>query len=455
MTDRLRVWLFAERGLGGRHLDEVVRIFDRNPGPVLIAKQSQAVLVEKDHAGELTWDRIFRSLRDLRRQKSIPPENFIFLLTKSPNAENWFAAEDEQQMRNGFGHVGDFSWATTAPPSVISAHYILKAIFNALVTERGTPWQSLWHEEPRGCFYDFCSDKRQITFKLRTADICGDCMQVLRSLEMPDALIGQTARIMEQGRMSAINTQVFLPQPSPFETWPFPVAATRQKAVQAHLPTIRFFLLLDHFDCLVRYLVIAQNAIAKRQLTIEDRPSLGWWVQKLGQAGRDDIRLREILQIAESEHIVRKRNELRGHGWLNHSDATYVTHAASLEGAIEQIEDAADTLLRRYQLVVPHQVTIDAGRNRVRAELLVGSNLFFPTTEILLDESPQSLGLRQTGAVYLFDSSEKRYLPVEPFILFKDCPSCNLPRLLINDGGTTYIDAYIGHRVKITAPPSG
>ncbi len=451
MTDRLRVWLFAERGLGRRHLDDVIRIFELNPGPVVIDKQAMSISVEQDRAGALTWDSIFRALRDLRSQKSIPPEDFVFLLTKSPNAENWFAAEDEQQIRNGFGHVGDFSWATTAPSSVISAHYILKAIFNALVTERGTHWSELWHKKPRGCFYDFCSDKREITFKLRTADICGDCMQVLRSLEVPEALIGQTVKIMEQGRLSAINTQAFLSRPYPFETWPFPVAATRQKAVQAQLPTIRFFLLLDHFDCLVRYLVIAQNAIAKREFKIEDRPSLGWWVQKLGQSSRDDNRLRDILKVAESAHIVQKRNELRGHGWLNHSEAVYQSHAASLEEAIEQIETAADPLLRRYQLVVPQQVTIEAGRNRVRAEQLVGSNLFFPKIDMLFDEPPQNLGLQQTGAVYLFDSNEREYLPVEPFILFKDCPSCNLPRLLINDGGSTYIDAYIGHRVQIAA----
>src|SRR5262249_33728645 len=106
---------------------------------------------------ELAWDDVFGALGKLRQDKQIPPTTFVFLLTKTPNENNWYAAEDPRNMRNGFGHIGDFSWVTSAPASVIAAHYTLKGIFNTLLDEAKLPWQEMWHQEFRGCFFDFWS----------------------------------------------------------------------------------------------------------------------------------------------------------------------------------------------------------------------------------------------------------------------------------------------------------
>ncbi len=36
------------------------------------------------------------------------------------------------------------------------------------------------HQEPRDYMNDFCADKREVTFKLRTGDICEDCRKISR-----------------------------------------------------------------------------------------------------------------------------------------------------------------------------------------------------------------------------------------------------------------------------------
>ena len=72
-----------------------------------------------------------------------------------------------------------------------------------------------------------------MSFKLRTADICGDCLSVFQSIGIPDSLLAQTVAIMETTRRQAINTGQFLPAEVSFSGWPFPVAITRHKAVQA------------------------------------------------------------------------------------------------------------------------------------------------------------------------------------------------------------------------------
>jgi hypothetical protein len=204
--------LFVEQGLVPEYAQETAGWFERFLGPVTVQVGTPPVRVISNTDGVLAWDEVFSELAKLRQVKQIPPATFIFLLTKTPNENNWFAAEDPQNMRNGFVHFADFSWVTSAPASVVAAHYALKGIFNALLDEAGLPWQDMSHQRSRGCFFDFCANKRDLGLKLRTADICGDCIQVFHSAGVPDCLLKQTVAIMEASRRLAINTGRFLEQ---------------------------------------------------------------------------------------------------------------------------------------------------------------------------------------------------------------------------------------------------
>jgi hypothetical protein len=70
----------------------------------------------------------------------------------------------------------------------------------------------MFHQAPRGCLFDFCSDKQGLSFNLRTADVCGDCMQVFPSVGIPDAILKQTVARMEGTRRLAINTGQLMEQ---------------------------------------------------------------------------------------------------------------------------------------------------------------------------------------------------------------------------------------------------
>jgi hypothetical protein len=102
------------------------------------------------------------------------------------------------------------------------------------------------HETMRGCFYDFCLEKGQLDFKLRTGDICGDCMDVFTKIGVPEELLTQAINIMESLRRSTVSTGPYLSSQDDYNRWPFPVAVTRHKASQAINATNRLKLLLDH-----------------------------------------------------------------------------------------------------------------------------------------------------------------------------------------------------------------
>jgi hypothetical protein len=447
---RYSVTLFSEQGLPKQHAEQVVALFERHPGPVAVSLISRPTQIKAEGPdGTLLWSDTFAAMRSLRDAANLPADAFIFLLTKTNNEDNWYATEDPGNMRNGFGHVGDFSWVTSAPSHAITAHYVLKAIFNALVTEAGIPWMSLWHQEPRGCFYDFCSIKTDLNFKLRTADICGDCMEIFQSIGIPDALLAQAVTIMEATRRMAVNTGQFLSAPSEFQEWPFPVAITRHKAVQATNPLLRFMLLLDHFDSLVRYFYLAHEIVGGRQPDMEERPSLGWWVDKLANSLKGEKHFRQVVSIAQQEKVVALRNEKRGHGWMAANEEAYREEGERLERVLDQIEHELRPFLEKYRLVVPRQIQLREVGFIVEGDKLTGSHVLHPNFSITLKADPRTHGLKEQHKVYLTDNNMEQFHPMDPYIRHGLCPECNHPRVLITDGGNQYIDAFVGHRISM------
>jgi hypothetical protein len=450
LNHTFKVHLFSERGLDFKHASEVAAWFQRSAGPVSVDVIRRPVKVPLSESGDILWPAAFQKLRELRVEVAAPPEAFVYLLTASPNEYNWYAVEDEEYPRNGFGHVGDFSWVTSAPAHAISTHYIQKTIFNALLKENNIPLEDLWHEEPRGCMFDFCAYKEQLNLKLRTADICAECMSAFRDIRVPDALIQQTVSIMESARRLAVNTAPYLPPEPAFANWPFPVAITRHKVVQATNPLLRFLLLLDHFDSLVRYFYLAKEAMAGRQPRMEERPSMGWWLDQLAHSLKGETSFREVVRIAQQEKVVSIRNERRGHGWMAPDSESYRGDAEHLESVLTKIENELAPFLENYHLVIPREVNLCDGKFVIEGDHLIGSHILHPPFKTSLEDLLDS-GITQTtpAQVYLADSHLSRFWNVSSYIRSAVCPECRHARILIADGGRQFIDVLMGHRVQL------
>jgi hypothetical protein len=443
------VLLFTEKNLDRRYVEETAKWFERFPGPISVTVIKKSVELVANSAGVLAWSTIFSTLKKLRLDYSVAPEVFCYLLTRTKNEMNWFAAEDEEQMRNAFGHVEDFSWFTTAPVSVIASHYILKTVFNALLVLGGITLEDMWHKESRGCLFDFCKNKWELNIKLRTADICGDCMEALKSIGISDGLLQQAISIMESSRRLTLNTGQYLSQETAFERWPFPVAITRHKAVQASNPLLRFLLLLDHFDSLVRYFYISREVLAGNQPSITERPSLGWWVDQLSHSLKEERNFREIIAITEREQVVNLRNERRGHGWMASYVENYRNDALHLEEVLTKIEQELEPFLVSHRLLIPRQVTLQSGKYVIEGEHLVGSHLLHPKFKVELLDDPRSSGITSQDQIYIEEFNKNIFRCIFPYIVSEVCPMCQHPRILITDGGKQYIDILIGHRVHL------
>jgi len=450
VTSGYRVALLWQEGLPREVAEDTAAWINRCSGPITVTVDGPPVSLVTAEDGTLAWDIVFAAIRDQRALRGLSATAFVYLLTHSPNEFNWFAAENETDMRSGFGHVDDFSWITTAPASAISAHYLLKGIFNALLHETGVNWRAMWHSESRGCLFDFCEQKADLGLKLKTGDICGDCLTVLRDASVPEALLEQAANVMEAQRRRAVNTVQFFDTEPAFAHWPFPVAVTRHKVAQASNHLHRLLLLLDHFDSLVRFVVLTHGCRTGRLSDIPERPALGWWVDTLASVQGGERDLQEVLRIAERESIVSLRNENRGHGWMAVDDHSYRREATRLEGILSAIEERLTPFMSSHRLVVPKSTTLEDGQFVLRGSQLTGSNILTPSFETRLAD-PVAAGIRNERDVYLSDATMSSFKSMAPWIVFALCPECRHERLLLTDGGHRYIDVLVGHRVLLPA----
>ena len=55
----------------------------------------------------------------------------------------------------------------------------------------------LLHMQPRGCMMDFCEHKDQIVLKMRTADICGDCLDHIQKRDVNRTALNQILDTMD------------------------------------------------------------------------------------------------------------------------------------------------------------------------------------------------------------------------------------------------------------------
>jgi len=444
--------LLLDRGI----VDRIRRFVAQHPGPLQIATEVATLQLETNATGELPWDSAMARLTAERSRRRWPREHFVCLLTPTPNDQHWFCLPDRDGGRSAIVHVDDWGWITSAPLEAATSYNLVQAVALSAAIASKLDLIDIVHgiraDDPhRGCLADFCADKSQIVFKLRTADICGDCLARAESMGVPEAILRQLVSVLEACRRSALGTARYLEEPRPTsDAWPFPVAVTKDKAVQTRDPVERFSRLIDHFDSMVRFACIARAALEGKNIALGPRPSLGDWVQQLRQ-GTADPATHEAVRMIEAEGIVHLRNEYKGHGYVR-SPSEYSDMNTHLEGVLTDLAARLLSPLLRTPLVIVRGTDLEDGRHVLFGHRATGSNSMFRSWRQQLPEGVDAprAGIDNFGALALWDETAARCHPLHPFLREEICPACRHPRILVWDGDQ-YIDVQIGHRVRLDA----
>ncbi len=398
----------------------------------------------------------------------------LVLMTPVGNAPNWFSAPDHSDLtglnrngRNVFIQTSDWEWITSAPLSTIVTYELIQnLLFIGVLEKKDELAQNLdWidpgnslsmqvpHASPRGCINDMCQHKGDFHFKLRTGDICDECLEIFELAGATPELLRQVSESLNRCRETAVNTSRFTADRTKYRDLPYPIAVTRHKATNFRDEFRHLKLLVDHFDSLVRYAAIVGATVSEDNLDIGERPSLGDWVSALLKFSDAEEALGRAHAIAQNEEITNLRNENIGHGYAERHDRRYRKLTNRLEGIIEKLH----TQLRRVfnkELIVVEGFELKNESYRWFGRSLKGSSPIFDPFEQSTDTPPTDLGLTDTPSLGILEIHPKvRFRSVEPWIKEEICPTCSHQRVLVADGKpegkTKFIDVQRGHRTQI------
>jgi hypothetical protein len=152
------------------------------------------------------WTTIFKKCTVYRKKNKIPDNEFVILLTEVSNTNNWFASLDEKMPFNGFIHTSDWNHFIKCQDSFPIAYEVIALVLQKHMFNDYNEVRSSLHVKPIGCLNDLCLEKKDIILKLRTADVCQDCMNKLKD-KLSIAELQHALNIMESLRVKMLFSQ--------------------------------------------------------------------------------------------------------------------------------------------------------------------------------------------------------------------------------------------------------
>lgn len=154
----------------------------------------------------LAWRNLFDICETARLNNSIVSDSFVFVITEKPNENNFFSYLDPTNPKNGFIHAGDWEKFIHCPPELPVAYHILALMVQHYIIQSESQLAHILHNEPIGCVNDYCKNKRDVILKMRTADICPTCMEILSKRLSPPEM-NHVFDLLESLRIKMLFTQ--------------------------------------------------------------------------------------------------------------------------------------------------------------------------------------------------------------------------------------------------------
>ena len=141
-------------------------------GPITFIEEKIPLMFEKD---DFKWNSFFEDCSEYRKKNNYAETDFLVVLTELRNESNWFSGFSLDGERNIFIHASEWENYIYSEPQFPIAYEIVANVLQSLsFAKLGEDIFKYVHREPIGCMNDMCSWKPDITFKLRTSDICAE-----------------------------------------------------------------------------------------------------------------------------------------------------------------------------------------------------------------------------------------------------------------------------------------
>jgi hypothetical protein len=154
----------------------------------LIFKKNYSAHFDKNISN---YNDMFLECNRFRTEKSISENDYVFLLIGEENNLHYVSGSDETLKNifiktNGWCNIFQYEINDNYPVLYEITAWLLRSnIFkNLQEIEENT------HQHPKGCLMDFCEQKTDKILKMRTGDICEDCLDVINKSQIDVLLLG-------------------------------------------------------------------------------------------------------------------------------------------------------------------------------------------------------------------------------------------------------------------------
>jgi hypothetical protein len=379
-----------------------------------------------------------------------------------PIENNWFSRSIAGK---GVTFMTTWSWEYIShiPVEAFIAYGMIRNLVETLLVRNQADQEWFYKEvvhtgETRGCLSDMCVDKPQMSFKMRSAYICADCLTVLRG-RLPVETIDAVISMLETVRLAAlwrreqkVGLNVFyLPIAKQVdEKYPFPIAYCLRVMRSEQLYTRKWLHMYDLYRLCVKYLTFCLLAdrqqsgmprskeIDLSRLAFAQDGQWGWMAFALAEElqRREDRTFfvkfsksfdSERLEAARSasKSLVKTRNEqIQGHGFTPPEPVCQEAcerHFADLKTLLNFIKPLAS-----YELFAPAGAVQPTGAKwRWGGKRMMGSNPVFHVEEQVTTSHPSS------GCVLLKGNGD--LLSLHPWLLLNYCPVCYREMVFLYD----------------------
>lgn len=153
----------------------------------------------------LSFSQLYDICENYRKKHNIDTNDHVFLLSGANNYQNWFSNMDHER-NNYFVQVTEWElfFGTEIEVSFILCYQVMSWLLKRKLFSSEAEVMAAVHTKAKGCMMDFCQNKRDITLKIRTADLCSDCLNIIKSKDVPFNFLNQVFSLWEEIRKNII-----------------------------------------------------------------------------------------------------------------------------------------------------------------------------------------------------------------------------------------------------------
>ena len=202
----MNVHIIKDSKLSQNIYDEVIEILQDFNKPLIFIRPKENNTINLQFETITTSPQnILKICDNFRIENDIGDRDFVILLTEQKNEENWFSKGDDN--KNAFIHTSDWGYYLECNSAYPITYEIVANIYYMILFKGSSDLYKHIHKESRGCINDFCQEKKDITLKMRTADICPACQNVMIERDFPMTIATQMFKIMEFLRKNLLSLE--------------------------------------------------------------------------------------------------------------------------------------------------------------------------------------------------------------------------------------------------------